>query len=114
MRFYIYIVLITFDLSIFKIIKNAFIFVSLGLKRNLLAFIGILILALLDYIVMIILLPLGVLLPFVMLYGLGAYMGAYAAWPKIKQYMIDPYPSEQTEPQEAPVFTDDVSPDTKN
>ena len=108
MRFYIYIVLITFDLSIFKILKNAFIFVSLGIKRNLLAIIGITLLALIDYVILVVLLPLGVLLPFVMLYGLGAYMAVYAAWPKIKQYMIDPYPTEE-QPQEEPVFKDDVS-----
>jgi hypothetical protein len=35
-------------------------------------------------------------------------MGMYAAWPKIKQYMIDPYPEEEIE-QEAPIFVDDVT-----
>ena len=108
MRFYIYIVLITFDLSIFKIIKNAFIFVSLGLKRNILALIGIILLALIDYYLLTLIMPLGLILPFAILYGYGAYMGAYAAWPKIKQYMIDPYPEEKIE-QEAPIFKDDVT-----
>ena len=108
MRFYIYIVLVTFDLSIFKILKNAFIFVSLGLKRNILALIGIVLLALIDYFLLSTIMPLGLVLPFAILYGYGAYMGAYAAWPKIKQYMIDPYPEEQTE-SESPIFTDDVT-----
>ncbi|MBR2459798.1 MAG: hypothetical protein IKB34_01005 [Clostridia bacterium] len=109
MRFYIYIVLITFDLSIFKILKNAFIFVSLGLKRNIMAALGIFALLLLDYFLLAIIMPLGLILPFVLLYGYGGYMAAYAAWPKIKQYMIDPYPQDQVE-QEAPIFADDVSP----
>ena len=109
MRFYIYTVLITFDLSIFKVLKNAFIFVSLGLKRNILALIGILFLALLDYFLITIIMPLGLILPFALLYGYGAYMAMYAAWPKIKQYMIDPYPEEKVE-QEASIFIDDVTP----
>lgn len=109
MRFYIYMVLITFDLSIFKIIKNAFIFVFLGLKRNILALIGIILLGLIDYFLLSTIMPLGLVLPFALLYGYGAYMGAYAAWPKIKQYMIDPYPEEKVE-EEAPIFTDDVTP----
>ena len=108
MRFYIYAVLITFDLSIFKILKNAFIFVSLGLKRNILALIGIILLALIDYFLLTTIMPLGLVLPFALLYGYGAYMGMYAAWPKIKQHMIDPYPEEQIE-EEAPIFVDDVT-----
>lgn len=110
MRFYMYIVMITFDLSIFKIIKNAFIFAALGLKRNILALLGIIALALLDYLIMIVLLPLGVLLPFVILYGYGAYMGAYAAWPMIQKYMIDPYPDDTPKKEEDAIFTDDVTP----
>lgn len=109
MRFYMYIVLVTFDLSIFKIIKNAFIFVSLGLKRNLLALLGIILLAVIDYFLACTILPLGVILPFVLLYGYGAYMGAYAAWPMIKKYMIDPYPDDTPKPTEEPIFTDDVT-----
>jgi len=109
MRFYIYAVLITFDLSVFKILKNAFIFVSLGLKRNILALVGIILLAFIDYFLLTTIMPLGLMLPFVLLYGYGAYMGMYAAWPKIKQYMIDPYPEEQVE-QEEPIFVDDVTP----
>lgn len=41
MRFYIYLIMITFDLSLIKIIKNALIFSLLGIKRNLMAIIGI-------------------------------------------------------------------------
>ena len=108
MRFYIYTVLITFDLSIFKILKNAFIFVSLGLKRNILALIGIILLGFIDYLLLTTVMPVGLVLPFALLYGYGAYMGMYAAWPKIKQYMIDPYPEEQVE-EEAPIFVDDVT-----
>lgn len=107
MRFYIYNLIITFDLSLFKIIKNAFIFSALGLKRNLLAIIGIALILLIDYYLLIIITPLGVMLPLIVLYGYCAYIGSYASWPKIKQVMVDPYLKE-TEPEEEPIFTDDV------
>ncbi len=107
MRFYIYQLIITFDLSIFKVIKNAFIFSALGIKRNLLALLGIALLIFINYYLLIALLPLGVMLPLIFTYAWGAYMGAYAAWPKIKQYMVDPYQKENEEEEEA-VFEDDV------
>ena len=43
MRFYIYLLLVTFDLSILKILKNALIFTALGIKRNIMAFIGLIV-----------------------------------------------------------------------
>ncbi len=108
MRFYIYNLIITFDLSLFKVIKNSFIFSALGLKRNLLAFLGIALLLLLDYYLIILITPLGVMLPLIVLYGYCAYIGSYASWPKIKQIMVDPYASKDDEQEEEPVFTDDV------
>ena len=108
MRFYIYNLIITFDLPLFKIIKNAFIFSALGLKRNLVAFIGIIVLILIDYYLMILILPLGLVLPIIVLYGYCAYIGSYASWPKIKEIMIDPYASETAE-EDSPIFEDDVN-----
>ncbi len=115
MRFYIYNLIITFDLSLPKIIKNAFIFSAIGLKRNILALLGILMLVLLDYYFLIVLMPLGIMLPIIVLYGYCAYIASYAAWPKIKQIMVDPYVSannaddeEHNEDEEEPIFTDDV------
>ena len=108
MRFYIYNLIITFDLPLFKIIKNAFIFSALGLKRNIVALLGIAILVIIDYNLIITLLPLGLVLPFMILYGYCAYIGSYAAWPKIKEVMIDPYASEEETVEEEPIFEDDV------
>lgn len=116
MRFYIYNLIITFDLSLPKIIKNAFIFSALGIKRNLLAFFGIVFLVLLDYYFLIVLMPLGIMLPMIVLYGYCAYIACYAAWPKIKEIMVDPYVAankteedkESEEAEEVPIFTDDV------
>lgn len=113
MRFYIYNLIITFDLSLPKIIKNSFIFSAIGLKRNLVALLGILVIAFLDYYLLIVLLPLGIMLPIIVLYGYCAYIACYAAWPKIKEIMVDPYvdpnkTEEEGGEEEAPVFTDDV------
>jgi uncharacterized membrane protein YesL len=91
MRFYIYLMLITFDLKIFKLYKNAFIFSILGGKRNLLAVTGIGVAMLLNYTLLIAFIPLGIIVPFIILFSTGAFMGAYAAYPKIKEIMIDPY-----------------------
>lgn len=98
MRFYIYIQMVTFDLSIYKLLKNSLIFALLGFKRNIMATLGILLL-----IIIILFLALGtggfflapaILLPFVLLFSNGAFMSTYAAYFKIKEIMIDPYEDE--------------------
>jgi hypothetical protein len=57
---------------------------------------------------MILILPLGVILPIIVLYGYCAYIANYASWPKIKEIMVDPYEKEN-KPDEAAVFADDVT-----
>ena len=61
MRFYIYLMMITFDLSVKKLLKNALIFVMLGLKRNLVALIGLFILFGTNFVVIILGLSVGFL-----------------------------------------------------
>lgn len=90
MRFYIYILLITFDLSIWKIIKNSLIFTLLNFKRNILALIGILLAAALTWVLFVYFIPAGVILGITFLFSVSTYFGAYAAYPKIKEIMIDP------------------------
>ena len=102
MRFYIYLMLITFDLKITKIIKNAFIFTILGIKRNILALIGIIIIIGLNAALIILCLPTGftlpVVLPFVYMVGVVSFVSTYAAYPVIDKYMIAPYATnEETE-----------------
>lgn len=107
MRFYIYPMMITFDLSIFKMIKNAFIFALIGIKRNLCAVLGIVFFALLCYGLLLTYAPLGLLTPILILFGTGAFIAIYAAYPKIKEVMIDPYYKEETpEYEEEPIFRD--------
>jgi len=96
-RMYIYPMMITFDLSVFKLIKNAFSFSVLGIKRNILAVLAIAVLAVLEF--MLLSIPftfaIGVILPLIYLFGLIGFIGNYAAYPKIKEIMIDPYYKEQ-------------------
>ncbi len=100
MRFYIYLMLITFKLSIPKILKNAFIFAILGIKRNLLALLGIILVVFLNLVIAILYIPLGVILPFMITVSLCSFIATYAAWPKIKQIMIDPYVQDQSQNDE--------------
>lgn len=96
MRFYIYLLLITFDLRFTKIIKNALIFSIIGFKRNFMAILGIISLVIINIILLIYLLPIGITIPFVLLFSNGAFMTTYAAYFKIKEIMIDPYQPNET------------------
>ena len=98
MRFYTYVMMITFDLSLFKIFKNAFIFTLAGLGRNALALLGIALSVFLNYGIMALYLPLGALLPFMITIALCMFIYTYAAWPKIKKVMIDPYYDDNGSP----------------
>ena len=109
MRYYMYIQMVTFKLSIYKMIKNSLIFALLGFKRNIVAFLGILLLLVFEFLLFFgfggILIPFAVAAPLAILPAMMSYMKVYAAYPKIKQYMIDPYYEEH--PEEAPVVPDD-------
>lgn len=94
MRHYIYLMLITFDLSIFKMLKNALLFTVLGVKRNIMLLIGTLLTILIEYMLLVAYFPLGVIVPFVIIPALLMIMGVYAAYPKIKEIMIDPFYEE--------------------
>ncbi len=107
MRFYVYILMVTFDLSIFKLLKNSLIFSVLGFKRNFMATLGIAAVIAITFIVTMYALPIGILIPFICAFGIGAFMSCYAAFPKIKEIMIDPYYTEtKPEEYEEPIFHD--------
>ena len=91
MRFYVYTLMVTFELKFFQILKNAAIFTVLGFGRNLLLFLGCVMLVMFTVWLGTLFVPLAVISIFMVLFSGCAYMGMYAAWPKIKKYMIDPY-----------------------
>ena len=109
MRFYLYLMMITFDLPIKKLFKNALIFSMLGIKRNIVALLGILLVAFTNFLLIVPSLSIGftltLILPFFYLPALAGFISTYAAYPNIKRYMIgDEEPSSD--------FTDeaDVTP----
>ena len=108
MRFYMYLQMVTFKLSIFKMLKNAFSLSLLGFKRNILAIFGIALIFFLEILLLFgtggILLPAAVIAPLTVLFSTAAYIKLFAAYPKIKQYMIDPYYEEH--PDEKPTESD--------
>ncbi len=91
MRGYIYLMLITFDLSIFKMYKNALLFTILGLKRNVMALLGVIAVCLLEYFLIFTFFPLAAVMPFVIIPALLLLISVYSAYPKIKEIMIDPF-----------------------
>ncbi len=94
MRPYIYLMIVTFDLSLFKIFKNALRFTVLGVKRNFMMLLGTLVLAGLEYVLMFAFIPLAVIVPFVILPSLLIMMGVYAAYPVLQKWLIDPWYEE--------------------
>ena len=111
MRFYIYHLLITFDMKNFKIIKNAFIFSILGIKRNVLALLGIILFVGIHFALILLLMstPFGfvVILPLIYLVAVTAFMAGYASYPIIDRYLIEPYATKESDDFE--YFTPDSS-----
>ena len=105
MKFYIYNLLVTFDLKNFKILKNALIFAILGIKRNIMGILGIVLLIAIHIMLIVLLIPYGIsipiVLPFVYALAVIGFIGTYAAFPVIQKYMIDPYQSEQNTIEDA-------------
>ncbi len=100
MRLYIYLMIVTFDLKLRKVFKNAVFFAILGFKRNIMALFGIAIMVFITVALCVYFLPLGIMIPFLFLFSFGGFIGTYAAYPKIKQIMIDPYYEDH--PEEKP------------
>jgi uncharacterized membrane protein YesL len=101
MRYYMYVQMVTFKLTVFKMIKNSLIFALLGFKRNIMALLGIILLIILEVLLLFgsggILVPIAVAAPLAILFSTFAYMKVYASYYKIKDIMIDPYLAEHPE-----------------
>ena len=116
MRFYIYIQMVTFKLTIFKILKNSLIFALLGIKRNIVALLGVILCVAFEIMFFMVaaLLPVAVAAPLAVLFASLAYIKVYAAYFKIKEIMIDPYKAEHPELYPEPedeevIMRDDVT-----
>ena len=93
-RFYTYLMIVTFNIRLDKVFKNALIFTVVGIKRNILALIGLVIVTAIALIPMLLLLQFGLgvalVLPLIYYLGVCSFIYTYAAYPVIKKYMIDP------------------------
>ena len=120
MRFYIYHMMITFDLSIRKLLKNALIFVALGIKRNLMALLGLATVFALNIALIFLGFRIGTTLPLILpifyLPALSGFIAGYGSWPIIQRYMIDPYETDtpadgEEDDTDTPVGDTDASAD---
>ncbi len=93
-RMYIYPMMVTFDMSLMKLIKNGMLFAILGIKRNIMVILGVVAVIILHLVLFAFVLPVAVMLPVLMTFGFVWYMCIYGAYPKIKEIMIDPYYKE--------------------
>ena len=100
MRVYIYLMIVTFDLKLHKLFKNAFILSSAGIKRSLMMVFGVLLIVLINVYVYIFIQSLGTLLPCLISVSLIMFVCYYCAYPVIKKYMIDPFYDENGQPKE--------------
>ena len=84
--------LITFDIKISKIFKNALIFSVLGVGRNLMSLLGIAVLIGINVALILLLAPIGIVVPIIlpMIYLLPSInlLISYGAYPVIEKYMI--------------------------
>lgn len=96
MRFYTYLQLVTFNLKIWKILKNAFIFTALGILRNITAILGVVIIALVNLALAILCLQINFIVPAVLplfyFLATAGFITVYAAYPVIEKYMIEQEP----------------------
>lgn len=87
MHYYVFVMLVTFDLSLKNIYKNAMIFAFLGLGRNLLITVCIAAVMIITFLLPI----LSFLLIFITLSTVG-FLISFAVWPLVKKYLIDTHP----------------------
>lgn len=107
MRWYVYLQIVTFDMSLFRIISNSLKFILLGFKRNILALIGAILAMGLAVLFALafngVLVVLALAIPLFCLFSLSAFMGIYAAWFKIDEIMVIHPDEDEVEDEEETV-----------
>ena len=91
MNFYMYIMIVTFSLSLRQMLKNAFIFAVLGVFTNILTLFIVGVLAVL----LLLFFPLTVLFMVTFAFSTIWFIITFNAYPRIKKLMIDPYLASQ-------------------
>ena len=107
MRPFMYLMSVTFDLKIGKILKNSCILVSAGLLRNVFCSIFSILVLFLNVIVFNFIPSLGVGMFFIFTISIAWFFQVYGAWPVIQKHMIDPFYEEKVETEETEaIFVD--------
>lgn len=94
--YYIFPMIVTFDMKLKQIIKNSVIFASIGLKTNIITTIILALIIIPFFIGSIIVPPLLFLIPFILLSTVGLIVN-FNVYPYLKKYIIDPYYKEHPE-----------------
>lgn len=85
MQYYVFLILVTFEMRLGDVYRNALIFAVVGIGRNVLVTV---LSAAILFVTCILLPPLLVLLPFITIGTVGLLIN-FAAWPVVKKYMAD-------------------------
>lgn len=103
MQYYVYVLIVTFRLTLSQVFRNALIFSILGLGRNLL----ITIFCVIALVISFYFLPLAVVFVPLLTFSTIGLIVNFWVWPVVKKFMIDPNPENQKKkPEEEPVFED--------
>ena len=96
MRYYMYLILVTFNIKTLKLLKNSLIFSILGIKRNLLSFFAVFVVLLLNAALIVLFWSVGIawvaiplILPLIYLLPTLKFFKTYGAYPVIEKYMIN-------------------------
>lgn len=112
MRYYVYLIMVTFDMKLYAILKNSFLFAIGAVFRNILVLailVGLFILCFYNHII-------GMLLCAVILYSLMGFVINFNAYPMVRRFLINPYYDQMEAQKEAEglpeksqeIFSDDT------
>ncbi|MBR7032522.1 MAG: YesL family protein [Clostridia bacterium] len=87
-RTYIYTMIVTFDMPIIKMFKNALIMSVVGFKRNIFYLLGSAVVIVLNYLLLMLYFPIGIILPFMIVPSALTFLGEYCVFPNIMKYMV--------------------------
>ncbi len=119
MQFYLYIMIVTFDLTLKQLYKNALIFAFYGFPKNLIITIGIAIstlfivdiqgmrVAIGEGTIPVYISYLGVILIFLIYFSLVGFITVFNAYPIIDKVMIAPYVNKKDDSNSDRVFSDE-------
>ena len=96
MHYYIYVMLVTFNVTFKQLFKNSFIFAIIGLWRNLLVTVLLLILGVL----IVLFFPMSIIVVFFIALSTMGFIVNFTVYPLIKRHMIDPIVAEQEQDNE--------------